>query len=131
MKQFLKYGWLVVGLCVGFLLVGCASYYKVKDTQSGQEYYTNDIDRVQGGAVKLKDARSGSVVTLQNSEVKEISSDEYKAGLAVPVSQPAPAAAQPAPAAAQPAPAAVPAPAAAQPAPAPTEAAPSSAPSGT
>jgi hypothetical protein len=121
MKRSLKYGWLVVGLCVGFLVVGCASYYKVTDTQSGKEYYTEDIKNVRGGAVQLKDTRSGSVVTIQNSQVKEISSDEYKAGLYAPVSQPAPAVA----------PAAVPAVAPA-PAPAPAAApAPASAPSGT
>lgn len=115
MKRSFKYGWLVVGLCVSLLVVGCASYYKVTDPQSGNAYYTEEIDNVRGGAVKLKDARSGSIVTLQNSEVKEISSDEYKAGLAAPMSKPMPA------------PAAAPAPA-----PAPTPAAePSSAPSGT
>jgi len=135
MKLSLRYGWLVVSLCVGVLVVGCASYYKVTDSQTGKEYYTQEIDNVKGGAVKLKDARSGSTVTIQNSEVKEISKDEYKAGLAAPVSKPAPAEAPaPAPTAAPsvapaptPAPAAVPAPAEA-PAPA---AEPSSAPSGT
>lgn len=116
MKRSLKYGWLVVGLCVGLLVVGCASYYKVTDPQSGNAYYTQDIDNVKGGAVKIKDARTGSIVTLQNSEVKEISKKEYKAGLAAPVIKPTPA----------------PAPAATAPAPAPTPAAePTSAPSGT
>jgi hypothetical protein len=31
------------------------------------------------GTVKIKDDKSGSTVTLQSSEVKEISKDEYKA----------------------------------------------------
>jgi len=140
MKQSVKYGWLVVGLCVGFLVVGCATYYKVTDPQSGKAYYTQKIDNVMGGAVKVMDARTGSVVTLQNSEVKEISEKEYKAGLAAPVSKPTPTAAPAtaptpttaavlAPAAAPaPAPAAAPAPA---PAMAPAAAEPSSAPSGT
>jgi uncharacterized protein YceK len=116
MKRFMRYGWLVVSLCVGFLVVGCASYYKVTDPQSGNTYYTEKIDNVMGGAVKVKDARTGSIVTLQNSEVKEISEKEYKAGLAAPVSKPTPA----------PAPTPAAAPAAAAPA-----AEPSSAPSGT
>ena len=111
MKRSVRYGWLVVGLCVGLVVVGCASYYKVTDPESGKEYYTQKIDNLRGGAVKVMDARTGSIVTLQNSQVKEISSDEYKAGLAAPVSQPTPA------------PVAAPAPAPA--------AAPSSAPSGT
>jgi hypothetical protein len=43
--------------------------------------------------VKLNDGKTGSVVTIQNSDVKEISKKEYKEGLAAPVSKPAPAAA--------------------------------------
>jgi hypothetical protein len=35
----------------------------------------------QGGAVKIKDEKTGSMVTLQSSEVKEISEEEYEAGL--------------------------------------------------
>jgi len=130
MKQSMRYGWLVVGLCVGLLVVGCASYYKVTDPQSGKEYYTEKIDTLSGGAVKVMDARTNSIVTLQNSQVKEISEKEYKAGLAAPVSKPTPT---PAPATAPtptPAPAAVVAPAAA-PAAAPAPAEPTSAPSGT
>ncbi len=119
MKRFIAKSWFAVVLGVVLLVTGCASYYKVTDPQSGKVYYTEDIDNVRGGAVKLKDARTGSMVTIQNSEVKEISSDEYKAGLAAPVTPPAPAAAPAAPAAE---------PAAAAPAPA---EAPSSAPSGT
>ena len=130
MKQSMRSGWLVVGLCVGLLVGGCATYYKVTDPQSGKAYYTQKIDTAMGGAVKVMDARTGSIVTLQNSEVKEISEKEYKAGLAAPVSKPTPT---PAPATAPtptPAPAAVVAPAAA-PAAAPAPAEPTSAPSGT
>ena len=140
MKRSMRYGWVVVCLCVGLLVVGCASnYYRVTDPQSGKEYYTQEVEGSKGGAVKLKDARSGSSITLQNSEVKEISEKEYKTGLAAPVSKPTPTpaaapATAPAPTAA---PAAVVAPAAAPaaaPAPvaAPTPATePTSAPSGT
>ena len=132
MKQSMRSGWLVVGLCVGLLVGGCATYYKVTDPQSGKAYYTQKIDTAMGGAVKVMDARTGSIVTLQNSEVKEISEKEYKAGLAAPVSKPTPTAAPAAvlaPAAAPvSAPAAAPAPA---PTPAPAAAEPSSAPSGT
>jgi len=131
MKRYMRYGWLVVGLCVGLLVVGCAPpYYKVTDPQSGKEYYTQKVDTLAGGAVKVMDTRTNSVVTLQNSQVKEISEKEYKAGLAAPVSKPTPT---PAPATA-PTPTAVPAavvaPAAA-PAAAPAPAEPTSAPSGT
>src|SRR5512134_810384 len=89
MKQSVKYGWLVVILCTALFAGGCATYYRVKDPQSGKAYYTQKVDDVQGGAVKMKDARTGSIITLQSSEVKEISEEEFKAGLAAPVSSPA------------------------------------------
>ena len=91
MKRFIANGWFVVVLGSVLLAAGCASYYKVTDPQSGRVYYTDKIDSDKGGVVKLKDARSKSTVTLQSSEVKEISSSEYKAGLAEPESKPAPA----------------------------------------
>ena len=91
MKRSVRYGWLIVVLCVGLVGIGCASYYKVTDPQSGKEFYTQEVETLRGGAVKLKDASSGSIVTLQNSEVKEIDSNEYKAGLAATASKPTPA----------------------------------------
>ena len=111
MKGFIAIGWFVGVLGLVLVVTGCASYYRVTDTQSGNVYYTQKVDTVKGGsgAVKLKDAGSGSVVTLQNSDVKEISKKEYKAGLAAPVSKAAPAAAPaPKPAAAPAEPAAAP-----------------------
>ena len=133
MKRYMRYGWLIASLCVGLLVVGCASnYYKVTDPQSGKDYYTEKVDTLAGGVVKVMDARTKSIVTLQNSQVKEISEKEYKAGLAAPVSKPTPTqavapATAPTPTAV---PAAVVAPAAA-PAAAPAPAEPTSAPSGT
>jgi expansin (peptidoglycan-binding protein) len=62
-------------------LSGClfGSYYEVRDPSSSTTYYTTDIDRAgTSGAVKFKDAKTGTAVTLQNSEVKEISKDEFK-----------------------------------------------------
>ena len=132
MNKSVKFGWFAASLCAGLLVGGCSStYYKVTDPHSGTAYYTEKVDTLVGtGAVKVKDARTGSLVTLQSSEVKEISEKEYKAGIAAPASPPAPA---PAAVAAVPAaaPESTPAPAPlAEPAPAPlTE--PSSAPSGT
>jgi len=44
-------------------------------------YYTTKIDTTDAGAIKIKDEKTGAEVTLQSSEVKEISQDEYEAGL--------------------------------------------------
>lgn len=82
--------WLLCGLMV--TVGGCTSYYRVSDPSSGKAYYTTKVDEAgKAGAVKFKDEKSGSTVTLQSSEVKEISSDEFNAGLnsqANPESQP-------------------------------------------
>jgi hypothetical protein len=52
------------------------------DPASGKTYYTTKVDNLgRGGAVKIKDEKTGSMVTLQSSEVKEISEEEYEAGL--------------------------------------------------
>ena len=87
------------------LLAGCfgGSYYMVRDPASGTAYYTTDVDKAgSAGAVKFKDKKTGSTITLQSSEVKEISKEEF----AKQTAKPAPAAAPvPAPAAAAPAPA--------------------------
>jgi len=56
--------------------------FQLTDPGSGKTYYTTKIDNAgRAGAVKIKDEKTGSVVTLQSSEVKEISEDEYEAGL--------------------------------------------------
>lgn len=66
-------------LAVVLATAGCASYYRVTDPNSGRVYYTDDVKRnLQGGAVQFKDAKSGADVTLQASEVLEISSDDFK-----------------------------------------------------
>jgi hypothetical protein len=105
------------------LLAGCGgNYYKVNDPAGDRLYYTTEIEQSKAGAITFKDKKSGSKVTLQSSEVKEISEDEFKAALKAPAAAPAKATPAPAPADA------APAPAAATPAPAPAAAAPVEAP---
>jgi len=70
-------GVLVCGLIM--LMTGCSHYYRVTDPGSGKTYYTTKIHEDKGGAVKIKDERTRSTVTLQSSQVKEISADEYEA----------------------------------------------------
>jgi hypothetical protein len=64
------------------LVAGCSdNHYRVTDPASGTTYYTTKIsDAGKGGAVKIKDEKTGSIVTLQSSEVKPISEEEYEAG---------------------------------------------------
>ena len=80
MKTDLIAGLILCGLIV--VVAGCSSHYRVTDPASGKTYYTTKIDNAgRAGAVKIKDEKTGSTVTLQSSEVKEISADEYEAGL--------------------------------------------------
>ena len=65
------------------LVAGCSdNYYRVTDPSSGKTYYTTKVeDTGRGGGVKINDAKTQSVVTLQSSEVKKIAEDEYQDGL--------------------------------------------------
>ena len=71
---------LVVVIALVFVMmgVGCASYYKVTDIGSGKTYFTQDIERNRDGSILFKDETSSSTVTIQSSEVLEISKDEFK-----------------------------------------------------
>ena len=82
------------------LLAGCGSggYYMVRDPGSATTYYTNNIGTA-GSALQFKDARTGSAVTLQNSELKQISKEEFTQGITAPAPAPAAAVAAPVPAA--------------------------------
>ena len=65
-------------LAIVLASAGCGTYYRVTDPNSGRVYYTDDVKRGSQGAVQFKDAKSGADVTLQASEVLEISSDDFK-----------------------------------------------------
>ncbi len=72
----------VVTLLLTAVLLGVAAcsstYYVVKDPKSGNEYYTTDLKR-SNGKVSFKDAKTLAEVTLQDSEIQEITSDQFKA----------------------------------------------------
>ena len=60
-------------------LAGCGgSYYKVTDPSTGNEYYTQKVDKRGSGAVTIVDAATGDEVTLQNSQVSEVSKEEFE-----------------------------------------------------
>lgn len=60
-------------------LTGCGTYYKITDPATGKVYYTDEIDDKKGGAIRFKDSSSRNLVTLQESEVMEITKDEFEA----------------------------------------------------
>jgi PBP1b-binding outer membrane lipoprotein LpoB len=71
-----------IGLVLGTALVltGCASYYMVKDPASGTEYYTTKVKKSHN-AVVFTDAKTSADVTLQSSQVLEITKDQYDAAV--------------------------------------------------
>jgi hypothetical protein len=74
---------LLLGICTFMLLAGgCTTYYKVSDPAGNKEYYTTKVKTKKStGAFELKDAKSGANVTLQSSEVKEITEEEFNAAV--------------------------------------------------
>ena len=58
-------------------LTSCGTYYMVKDPTSEKVYYTEKVNE-SGAAIKFKDTITGSEVTIQNSEVKEISKEYFQ-----------------------------------------------------
>lgn len=68
--------WMLCGLMLA--TASCTSYYRVSDPAGTKEYYTTDIDKSRAGSISFKDAKSGSTVTLQSSDIKEISEDDFK-----------------------------------------------------
>jgi hypothetical protein len=71
--------------CAGFslamLMAGCTSYYRITDQPTRRTYYTTDFDRTDSGGVKFYDNKSRSWVTLQSSEIIEVSKEAYDAGI--------------------------------------------------
>jgi len=64
-------------------LCGCASYFRVTDTTNGKVYITDSssMDRHLGGSLEFKDLKTGDEVTVQNTEVRQISSSDAKTEL--------------------------------------------------
>jgi len=77
-RRFVHY---TLACALAFALSGCASYYKVMDPASGRVYYTDKIDEKGNGAIQFKDEVSKTHVTLPQSEVMEITEDQYKANI--------------------------------------------------
>jgi hypothetical protein len=59
---------------------GCTSYYKVTDPTTGKSYYTTELKQKGNGSATLKDGRTGNTVNIQNSEISEVSKEEFDSG---------------------------------------------------
>lgn len=73
---------LTVILGLTALTMGCTTYYAVTDPKTGKQYYTTDWDTARGGTTRFTDAKTGAIVTIQESEVREIPEKEFQANTA-------------------------------------------------
>jgi len=89
----MTYARISVALLAMLSLAACTTYYEVTDPTTNKVYYTTDIDTNKDGSVTLEAEGSGVKVTVQNSEIRELSKEDFKAA-AYPTAQPAPAPAQ-------------------------------------
>ncbi len=76
--RFIKKAALLSMLGLAILTSGCTSYYAVTDPKTGKQYCTTDWDTARGGTTRFVDAKSGAIVTIQESEVREISETEFQ-----------------------------------------------------
>jgi len=70
-------------VCLLMLLfaAGCTTYYRVTDQSTRRAYFTTGIDRTDSGAVRFYDEKSRASVTLQSSEIVEISKEAFNSGI--------------------------------------------------
>lgn len=79
-KVFEALSWLTLFLLLIFVL-GCSTYYAVRDPHSGTTYYTMEITEAKAGTIKFTDAKTKLAVTIYDPEVKRLDSSEYNAAL--------------------------------------------------
>lgn len=75
MVRFVSF--VVSSLMLLVVISGCGSYYKITDPTSKNVYYSKDFEKTKMGGLSFKDAKTGAIVTIQNSEIKEISRDTF------------------------------------------------------
>ena len=92
----------ILSIVLFLVATGCgSSYYIVNDPYTGKTYYTRDVTRFNSGNVSFKDDKTGKAVSIQNSEVQEVTDSEYQEALsasapaAAPAPKPAPGPAAP------------------------------------
>jgi quinol monooxygenase YgiN len=69
---------LTVILGLAAMAMGCASYYVVTDLKRDKTYYTTEFHRASG-TLRFIDAKTGATITIQESEIREVSEKEFQA----------------------------------------------------
>jgi hypothetical protein len=76
-SKLLQFGACLIALSAS----GCTSYYRITDQASRAAYFTTEYERANSGAVQFQDEKSRATVTLQSSEIKQITRDEFDSGI--------------------------------------------------
>lgn len=75
---------LALVLLSAVFLVGCKRYYRITDRETGDQYYTEHInkkDREYSGVVNFVDGATGAVITLDDYELKKIGLQAFRRGV--------------------------------------------------
>jgi hypothetical protein len=69
---------LAAALGLALATVGCTSYYAVTEPRTGKVYYTTEWETARGGTTRFVDAKSGAIVTIQESEIRQVDEKEFQ-----------------------------------------------------
>ena len=77
----MKHAYLAAAACLAGVVCGCGpTYYRVTDPTTGRAYYPTEMEKQKSGSVRLRDAGTGNMVTLQNSEVQKVNKEAFETG---------------------------------------------------
>ena len=65
--------------CMTLFAAGCTSYYAITEPATGKTYYATEFKTSRSGATRFVDARNGVMVSIRESEIREITEQEFKA----------------------------------------------------
>ena len=69
---------LAAALGLALVTIGCTSYYVITEPKTGKVYYTTEWETARGGTTRFVDAKSGAIVTIQESEIREVDQKEFQ-----------------------------------------------------
>ncbi|MEX0805028.1 MAG: hypothetical protein WD688_17165 [Candidatus Binatia bacterium] len=79
--RFIRFAQSCACLLILLFAAGCTTYYRITDQPTRRAYFAKGYDRTDSGAVKFYDVKSRANVTLQSSEIIEISRDAFDSGI--------------------------------------------------
>jgi len=69
---------LAATLGLALTTLGCTSYYAITEPKTGKVYFTAEWETARGGTTRFVDAKSGAIVTIQESEIREVTEKVFQ-----------------------------------------------------